>query len=154
TTPNHPSYISGHSGVSEASAVALASFFGTDNISFSLGSSTAPGVIHSFTGFSAAAQGVGQSRIYGGIPWPWDIQNGLTLGEQVGAYVTSNFLLPASKSGHGGFDEADASSTRSPGAGPLSVGVLDPDWWTSTTRATDLSPLPAAWSQVIDLASV
>jgi hypothetical protein len=37
-----------------AAAVALASFFGTDNIAFSLGSPTAPGVIKSFTSFSAA----------------------------------------------------------------------------------------------------
>jgi membrane-associated phospholipid phosphatase len=178
TTPNHPSYVSGHTGLSGAAAVALASFCGTDNISFSLGSPTAPGVIHSFTSFSAAAQEVGQSRIYAGIHWPWDVQNGLALGEQVGQYVASNFLLPASKSGGGGADAAplastpgpgkvaglshlpgllagrpaiDASWARSPNAGPLSVGALDPTWWTSTTQPTDLATLPAAWSQGIDL---
>jgi membrane-associated phospholipid phosphatase len=162
TTPNHPSYVSGHTGLSGAAAVALASFFGTDNISFSLSSPTAPGVIKSFTSFSAAAQEVGESRIYAGIHWPWDVQNGLTLGEQVGAYVASNFFQPVSKGDDGGGDAAlvsgapgggsvltpgsssglpagwvmiDASSARSPVAERQGVGVLDPIRWTSTTGA-------------------
>src|SRR5262249_61109609 len=35
STPNHPSYISGHSGQSGAAAAVLAAYFGTDNIPFS-----------------------------------------------------------------------------------------------------------------------
>jgi membrane-associated phospholipid phosphatase len=178
-TPNHPSYISAHSGFTGAAAVALASFFGTDNISFSLGSPTAPGVIKSFPSFTAAAQEVGQSRIYAGIHWPWDVQSGLTLGQQVGAYVVSNFFQPASKTDRGGDDAAlgsgvpgvggvatlgnspglfagpaviDATSARSPGADPQGVGALDPTWWTSPTQTTGLAPIPAASTPAIDLA--
>lgn len=138
-TPNHPSYVSGHTGLSGAAAVALASFFGTDNISFSLGSPTAPGVVKSFTSFTATAQDVGQSRIYAGIHWPWDVQNGLTLGEQVGAYVASNLLLPVAEGHHGGSDDGGESSVQSPAVGLLGVGVLDPTWWTSTSQAADLA---------------
>ncbi len=140
TTPNHPSYVSGHSGVSGAAATVLASFFGTDSISFSIGSATAPGVIHSFTSFSAAAQEVGQSRIYGGIHWPWDVQDGLALGNQVGAYVASNFLLPISKSHEGGGDDAGESSARSPGpARRVSVPSIRPGGRARPRRPTSRS---------------
>jgi membrane-associated phospholipid phosphatase len=136
-TPNHPSYVSAHSGLTGAAAVTMASFFGTDNIAFSLGSSTAPGVIRSFTSFSAAAQEVGLSRIYGGIHWPWDVQSGQALGEQVGEYVASHFLLPVSKGDDG---EGDAVPVfGAPGPGQLGVGALDPTWWTSTNQAVDLA---------------
>ena len=182
TTPNHPSYVSGHTGASGAAAVALASFFGTDNIAFSLGSPTAPGVIKSFDSFSAAAQDVGQSRIYAGIHWPWDVQNGLTLGQQVGAYVASNFFQPVSKGDDGGADAAhgtggapgsgsgagpfsspglqtgpavlDGSPPAYPGADALGVGVLDPTWWTGATQATDPMPIPAASTLAVDLVLV
>src|SRR5205814_911203 len=48
-TPNHPSYISGHSGVSSGAAAVLAAFFGTDAISFSLSSDSLPGATRSYT---------------------------------------------------------------------------------------------------------
>jgi hypothetical protein len=180
-TLNHPSYVSAHSGFTGAAAVALASFFGTDDISFSLGSPTAPGVIESFTSFTAAAQEVGQSLIYAGIHWPRDVESGLTLGQQVGANVVSNSFQPASKTDRGGADATlgsgapgggsvaspghspgllagraviEASTTQSPGADPQAVGVLDPTWWTSTTQATGLTPIPAASTKAIDLALV
>src|SRR4051812_47902170 len=73
-----------------------------------------------FGSFSAAAQEVGQSRIYGGIHWPWDIQAGLTLGTKVGDYVASHVLLPVSK-GHDGGDHADAVS-GAPGSHRLAIG--------------------------------
>jgi hypothetical protein len=72
----------------------------------SLGSPTAPGVFKSYTSFTAAAQEVGQSRIYAGIHSPWEVQSGLTLGQQVGAYVASKFLVPVSKSDDGAGDAA------------------------------------------------
>ena len=94
-------------------------------------------MIQSFTSFSAAAQEVGHSRIYAGIHWPWDVQNGLTLGNQVGDYVASHFLLPVSKSHGGGADAITVSGTS--GTGRLGVGVLDSTWWTTTIEATDLA---------------
>jgi hypothetical protein len=73
-TPNHPSYCSGHSGVSSGAATVLAAFFGTDNISFSLSSDSLPGVTRSYTSFSQAAQEASDSRVYAGIHWRFDVQ--------------------------------------------------------------------------------
>src|SRR5207253_6469464 len=51
-TPAHPSYNSGHSGISGAAAAVLAAFFGTDAVSFSLSSDSLPGVTRSYASFS------------------------------------------------------------------------------------------------------
>src|SRR5438128_609228 len=93
-TPAHPSYISGHSGVSGASAAVLAAFFGTDAISFTFSSDSLPGVTRSFTSFSATAQECSDSRVYAGIHWRFDVQTGQAIGNEVGDYVTTHFLLP------------------------------------------------------------
>ena len=92
-TPNHPSYVSGHSTFSAAAASALAAFFGSDKISFAMKSDDLPGVTRNFTSFSQAAAEAGQSRIYGGIHWQFDNQAGLTLGKSVAQFISSQFLL-------------------------------------------------------------
>jgi len=98
-TPAHPSYISGHSGVSGASAAVLAAFFGTDAISFSFSSDSLPGVTRSFTSFSATAQECSDSRIYAGIHWRFDVQTGQAVGYDVGNYIATHSLLPVSQKG-------------------------------------------------------
>jgi hypothetical protein len=50
-------------------------------------------VTRSFDSFSAAAAEAGQSRIYGGIHYQFDNQDGLALGRKVGSYVVSHVLL-------------------------------------------------------------
>jgi hypothetical protein len=91
-TPPFPEYTSGHSTFSGAAAVALASFFGTDHISFTIGSDGLPGVTRSFTSFSAAAEEAGMSRIYGGIHFMTANMNGLKCGRDIAAYVTQHLL--------------------------------------------------------------
>src|SRR5207247_5701889 len=91
-TPAHPSYNSGHSGISGAAAAVLGAFFRTDAVPFSLSSDGLPGVTRSYAGFSAAAQEVSDSRVYAGIHWRFDVQTGQTLGYEVGDYVASHFL--------------------------------------------------------------
>jgi hypothetical protein len=93
-TPNFPGYTSGHSTFSSAGAAVLASFFGTDNISFTTGSDFLPGVTRTFASFSAAAAEAGQSRIYGGIHFQFDNQDALSAGKTLGRYVAQNFLTP------------------------------------------------------------
>ena len=58
-TPNHPTYVSGHSTFSSAEATVLSSFFGTDQVQFSLDSA---GSTRSFDSLIAAAEEAGQSR--------------------------------------------------------------------------------------------
>jgi hypothetical protein len=92
-TPPFPSYISGHSTFSAAAADILSNFFGA-NYAFSctdpsLGS--LPGVTRSYTNFTQAAQEAGESRIYGGIHYEFDNQDGLAAGQQVGNWVLQAF---------------------------------------------------------------
>lgn len=93
-TPAFPSYTSGHSTVSGAGAKVLATYFGTDAISFTLSFEGLPGITRSFDSFSAAELEAGLARIWGGIHYSFDIVPGNALGEAIGTYVVQNFLLP------------------------------------------------------------
>ena len=98
-TPNHPSYLSGHSSMSGASGAVLADFFGTDNISFT---SSAEGVSvpdRTFTSFSQASQEAADSRLYGGIHWSYDNEDGLALGRALGQHVFATQLRPIPEPG-------------------------------------------------------
>jgi membrane-associated phospholipid phosphatase len=88
-TPNHPSYISGHSGFSGAAAVILTARFGTRPFSFE--SASVPGVTREFTSFQQAAEEAAASRVYGGIHFPFDNADGLATGRAVGAWTRNAF---------------------------------------------------------------
>ena len=66
-TPNFPSYISGHSTLSGASAVVLGAFFPADA-----------------TALAAQADEAAVSRLYGGIHWRSDNEVGLEVGRRIG----------------------------------------------------------------------
>ncbi|MBW4600742.1 MAG: vanadium-dependent haloperoxidase [Calothrix sp. FI2-JRJ7] len=91
-TPPFPDYISGHSVFGGASAQVLASFYGTDNISFDISSQELPGVSRSFGSFTQAANEDAISRIYGGIHINAATVDGVQVGKNVGDYVVDNFL--------------------------------------------------------------
>jgi hypothetical protein len=93
-TPPFPSYTSGHSMFSAAAAAALTEFFGTDAVAFTSTSDGLPGVTRSFSRFSDAAAEAGMSRIYGGIHWQFDNQDGQATGKVLGRYVARNYFLP------------------------------------------------------------
>lgn len=92
--PPFPAYTSGHSSFSMSSAQVLTHFFGTDAISFTARSDSLPGVFRKFTSLSACAEEVGMSRIYGGIHFPFDNEEGKRTGGLVGDFVSKNYLLP------------------------------------------------------------
>lgn len=94
TTPPFPSYASGHSTFSGAAATALARFFGSDAMRFTIGSEGTPGTTRTFDGFWAAAQEAGRSRIYGGIHYEFDNAAGLSSGRALAEYIAGRFLLP------------------------------------------------------------
>ncbi len=91
-TPPFPDYISGHSVFGGVSAQVLASFYGTDNISFDIPSQELPGVYRSFGSLTQAAQEDAISRIYGGVHINAAIVDGVQVGQDVGNYVFNNFL--------------------------------------------------------------
>ena len=88
-TPNHPSYISGHSGFSGAAAVVLTARFGDRPFSFV--SASVPGVTRSFTSFQQAAEEAAFSRVLGGIHYSFDNADGLATGRAVGNWTLSAF---------------------------------------------------------------
>src|SRR5262249_30590738 len=101
-TPAHPSYPSAHATYSTSCATALALFFGTDAIPFSFWWDGLPGVTRSFDSFSAAANEAGQSRIWAGIHWTFDVTAGNAQGAAVATYIFQNFLLPRTSPPGGG----------------------------------------------------
>jgi membrane-associated phospholipid phosphatase len=88
-TPNHPTYISGHSGFSGAASVVLTDRFGTRGFSFV--SASLPGVTRSFKNFQQAAEEAAASRMYGGIHFPFDNADGLATGRSIGAWTMAVF---------------------------------------------------------------
>lgn len=88
-TPNHPSYISGHSCFSGAAATILTARFGARPFSFT--SASLPGVTRTFKSFQQAADEAAMSRVYGGIHYPFDNADGLATGRAVGAWTVAAF---------------------------------------------------------------
>lgn len=97
TTPPFPSYTSGHSTFSGAGSKMIELFYGRDMISFDTTSDAMPGVVRSFTQLSQAANEAGRSRVYGGIHWEYDNQDGLGSGRELAVQVYNNFLKPVSR---------------------------------------------------------
>lgn len=93
-TPNHGSYVSGHSSFSASAGTVLSRFLGTDEIKVNVRSDSLPDVERSFSSIRAIAEEAGLSRIYGGIHFPFDHRAGFMLGNQVANFVMENTLLP------------------------------------------------------------
>jgi hypothetical protein len=91
-TPPFPDYVSGHSTFSGAAASVLAMFYGTDDVSFVVGSDGVPGVMRSFASFSAAADEAAISRLYGGIHDRSANEDGLAAGIAVADWTVSHYL--------------------------------------------------------------
>jgi len=91
----HPDYVSQHAAVGGAAAQVLASFFGTDDFSFRITTSTAPGgVFRSYASFSQAANENMNSRVWLGAHFRTACRHGLNQGKQVGNHVVHHFLQP------------------------------------------------------------
>jgi membrane-associated phospholipid phosphatase len=91
-TPNHPSYLSGHSVFSGAAATVLTAEFGS--MRFRAGSASTPGITRSFASFQQAAEEAANSRLWGGIHFKFDNDNGLTTGAAVGKWTLDVFQHP------------------------------------------------------------
>lgn len=91
-TPNHPEYPSGHSTTGGGGGHLLASVFGSDGVSFAVGSDSLAGVTRGFEKFSDAEQENANSRIYGGIHYRFSNDTGIALGHQIADYVVANYL--------------------------------------------------------------
>ena len=99
TTPPFPEYPSAHSCASGAAAQILSSYFG-EHTSFSVSSDGMPGVMRTFSSFSAALEEIKNARVFGGIHYRTACNDGQALGEAVGDYVLRRSLRPAHAQGH------------------------------------------------------
>jgi membrane-associated phospholipid phosphatase len=92
--PNFPEYPSGHSTFSMAAAEVIAGFYGTDAVSFSATSDSAPGERRYYDSLRGCAEEVGLSRIYGGIHFEFANREGKRSGALVAQEVSRHQLLP------------------------------------------------------------
>jgi hypothetical protein len=90
TTPLSGSYVSDNAAYGASAAEVLTSTFGS-NVSFTDNSEAGLGQSRSFTSFDAAATEDGNSRVWGGVNFSFDVQAGSTLGSQVGQAVLAGF---------------------------------------------------------------
>ena len=106
TTPNFPSYTSGHSTFSGGGAGALTSFFGNDAVMFCTAADPRSGVVgeRCFASFSEAASEAGMSRIYGGIHFEFDNARAVTAGKSIGFYIAENHFRINDANNYTGFD--------------------------------------------------
>ena len=92
-TPAHPEYPSGHSCVSGAAGVVLATFFG-EKTRIGVTSDVMPGVVRQFDNFSDALEEVKNARIFAGIHFRSACDDGQALGVSVADYVLHHAMQP------------------------------------------------------------
>ena len=91
-TPPFPSFTSGHSTISAAAAESLTALFG-DNVSFTDSTELEFGLpVRSFTSFREAAKEASISRVYAGIHYRSDCDQGNKQGAMVGKYVAAKLV--------------------------------------------------------------
>ena len=93
TTPNFPEYPAAHCFHSSAVATALAAFFGTDRVAFSLDSRVTQ-TTSEYTGFRDAVRDVELARTLAGFHFRNSCLQGANLGRKVGRYVTKHYFQP------------------------------------------------------------
>ncbi|MFL5739526.1 MAG: vanadium-dependent haloperoxidase [Flavisolibacter sp.] len=92
-TPPFPSYVSGHSVISSASAEVMSHHFG-DHFEYTDSSELEFGIPNrSFKSFRDAALEASWSRLYGGIHYRSDLEQGNILGKQIGEYIVNKLHL-------------------------------------------------------------
>ncbi|MFF7438915.1 phosphatase PAP2 family protein [Streptomyces sp. NPDC008122] len=93
-TPCFPAWASGHATFGAAWAGIMKRYFGSDGIAFDMTTDEPRSPVKSrhFTSFSAAAREDANSRIWLGVHFPWDAEDGLTLGDKIADYVFTTRL--------------------------------------------------------------
>jgi membrane-associated phospholipid phosphatase len=92
-TPPFPSYTSGHATNSAAAAEIMTKWFG-DNLSFTDTSLLEFGIANrQIASFRGAAAEAALSRLYGGIHYRFDNDEGAKAGKRLGEFVASRLKL-------------------------------------------------------------
>lgn len=93
-SPNFPAYVSGHATFGGAWAGVMRRYFGTDNVTYTATTEDphAVGVTRTFSTFTAAAVENARSRVYLGVHYQWDGDNGVAAGDSVAGHVYASYL--------------------------------------------------------------
>jgi len=96
-SPPFPAYTSGHATFGAAHSAIMRNFFGTDNVTYTIGTDEpiVRNVRRTYRTFTAAGRENGVSRVYLGVHYRFDADLGYASGTQLGNYVFRNFLRPA-----------------------------------------------------------
>jgi hypothetical protein len=108
--PNYPDYTSGANNVTGAATRALALFFGTDEMTFSV-ATTNPAALQqmrTYTRFSDVAADVVNARIYEGIHFRFADVQARKQGRHVAQWVFSHFLRSVDDDDHDDHDDSDS----------------------------------------------
>jgi hypothetical protein len=135
-TPPFPEYISGHSTFSSAAAEILGAVLG-DDIGFTVGSSSLPGVERRFDNFDAAAAEAGRSRIYGGIHFQFSNADAQTAGRALAQHVLDRFAVATDVQPPAIIIESPLAGTLTRRASEGSGGLVLNDNFTVTGRVLD-----------------
>lgn len=89
---NHPEYPSGHAFWSGALLNAVSTFFGTDQVTWTIATSKAavPRVEkteRTYTDLNVIALEIGNARVWAGLHWRQSLRDGAKIGERVAAHV-------------------------------------------------------------------
>jgi hypothetical protein len=92
--PPYPEHPSGLSSLGDAAAAALADFYGTDNVAFTVTNAVAT---RDYASFSQAADEIVDARVWGGIHWRTSSEAVRTLGRRIAEYGLTHALQPAER---------------------------------------------------------
>lgn len=98
-SPPFPAYVSVHATVGAAAFAVMRRFFGTDNVTFTVGTEDPnllknPPVERTFNSFTLAAIEEARSRVYLGVHFQWDNDHGFLSGTAAAEYIYANVLRP------------------------------------------------------------
>lgn len=95
-SPAFPAYVSGHATFGGAWAAVMRGYFGLDHLEMTLTTEdpSRPNLTRTLPSFTAAAVENGRSRVYLGVHFQWDADEGVATGMLVGDHVIDNYLRP------------------------------------------------------------
>ena len=93
-TPPFPSYPSGHASLGGAAKRVLERMFGPDGHRITLASAQIPDVVLHYTSWKQIIDDVNDARVYGGVHYRFDQEEGNRQGKRVATYVLRHLLRP------------------------------------------------------------
>jgi hypothetical protein len=111
TTPCHPSYPSAHGSIAGGAREVAERIFGRNGHRITLSNAAVPGIVLHYTRFKDIAYDIDDARIYGGIHYRFDQEQGGRLGRRVGSYIYRHHLRP--RHGHAAQEDDDAAPVDS-----------------------------------------